>query len=257
MLPGIKSFDLTGKVALITGGSKGIGYAMAAGLASAGADVALASRHEDEAKAAAAEIARDFGKRAIGIRADVGEPKDVDAMVARVMKDLGGVDILINNAGIAVRGNIEDVTIEQFRESTRVNVDGVWLPSKAVVPHMKAKKSGRIINISSALGLVGIPERTAYCSSKGAVVQMTRALANELAPFNITVNAICPGPFMTDMARSAQSNTTFQQFVLNAVALGRWGELEELQGAAIFLASAAGSYVTGVALPVDGGWTSR
>ena len=122
---------------------------------------------------------------------------------------------------------------------------------------MKKQKWGRIINLSSALGLAGMQDRTPYCTSKGAVIQMTRALANELAPFNVTVNAICPGPFLTDMNQTVKDDPTFKQFILGATALGRWAELPEIQGAAIFLASDASSYVTGVALPVDGGWTSR
>lgn len=257
MLPGVKLFDMTGKVAIVTGGSKGLGLAMAAGLASAGADVALVSRNESEAKAAAAQLAKDFGKRAIGIQADVANPAEVEAMVSRVIAEFKKVDVLVNNAGINIRGPIDTITYEQFQQVQKINVDGVWLASKAVVPHMKKQKSGRIINLSSALGIAGMPDRTPYCTSKGAVIQMTRALANELAPFAITVNAICPGPFLTDMNQAVKDDPTFKQFILGATALGRWAELPEIQGAAIFLASEAGSYVTGVALPVDGGWTSR
>lgn len=257
MLPGIKLFDLTGKVAIVTGGSKGLGLAMASGVASAGADVVLVSRNEGEASAAAEQLAREFGHRAIGIKADVAEPAEVEAMVLRVMNDFRKIDVLINNAGVNIRGPIDTITLEQFRQVQRINVEGVWLASRAVVPGMKQQKSGRIINLSSALGLAGMPDRTPYCTSKGAVVQMTRALANELAPFNVTVNAICPGPFLTDMNQPVKDDPTFKQFIIGATALGRWAELHEIQGAAIFLASDASSYVTGVALPVDGGWTSR
>jgi len=257
MLPGIKQFDLSGRVAIVTGGSKGLGEAMAAGLASAGASVVISSRHGDEANAAAAQVAADFGHRAIGFEADVTSSDDCARVVSETMTRFGRIDILINNAGVNIRGPIEDLTLEQFQQVQRVNVDGVWLMSRAVVPYMKTAAYGRIINMASTLGLVGLADRTPYATSKGAVVQLTRALGLEFAKSGVTCNAICPGPFLTPMNLPIAEDEQTKKFIVGAVALERWGELREIQGAAIFLASKASSYMTGSMLTVDGGWTAR
>lgn len=257
MLPGVKQFDLTGKSAIITGGSKGLGEAMAAGLASAGADVLITSRNANEAAVTADQIANDFGHRAIGMKSDVTSEEDVQTVVQRTIEQFGKVDILINNAGINTRGPIDELTYEQFKEVQDINVNGLWLVTRGVVPHMKKAGSGRIINLSSTLGLVGLENRTPYTASKGAVTQMTRGLALELAGEGITVNAICPGPFLTPMNIPIAEQEQTKKFIVGAVALGRWGELKEIQGAAIFLASDAASYVTGSMIVVDGGWTAR
>ncbi len=257
LLPGIKLFDLTGKSAVITGGSKGLGLAMAAGLASAGANIMLVSRTVSEGKSAAEKLSNDFNVKGIFHKADVTIEAQAEAMATKAIDSFGKIDILINSAGINIRGAIDQLSLEDFSKVMNINVTGTWLCCRAVSPYMKKAGSGKIVNLASTLGLIGLANRTPYTSSKGAVVQMTKALGLELAPFNINVNAICPGPFLTEMNIPIADTEEARKNIVGATALGRWAELREIQGAAIFLASDAASYMVGSMVVVDGGWTAR
>ena len=217
----------------------------------------VSSRNLDEAQAAADEIATEFGNQAIAFCGDVTLSESNDEMVAAAMNAFGKVDVLVANAGINIRGPIDELSVDDFRQVMNTNVNGVWLSCRAVIKQMKKAGRGRIIMLASTLGLVGLENRTPYASSKGAVVQMNRALALELAKTGITCNAICPGPFLTPMNIPIANDEQTKKFIVGAVALERWGEMREIQGAAILLASDAGSYMTGSAVTVDGGWTAR
>jgi gluconate 5-dehydrogenase len=177
--------------------------------------------------------------------------------VGRALVEFGKVDVLIANAGINIRGPIDELSYDQFQQVMDTNVNGVWLAAKAVTPHMKSAKYGRIILVASTLGVVGLAGRTPYAASKGAVVQLTRTLALELATHGVTCNAICPGPFLTPMNVPIADQEQTKKSIVGAVAMERWGQMHEIQGAAIYLASDAASFVTGSLLMVDGGWTAR
>lgn len=251
----LNRFRLDSRVALITGGTKGLGRSMATGFVEAGAQVVVVSRHAEEAAAVAQQLAAHGGTRCAGYAADVTDPAQVEVLVNHVLADFGQVDVLVNNAGINIRGPIEELSVESFETVQAINVRGPWLMCRALATHFKARRYGRVINIGSMLSVVGMAERTPYATSKGALLQLTRVLALEWAPYGVTVNAMLPGPFATEMNLPILANPEAYQAFVARIPLGRWGELEEIQGLAIFLASDAASFVTGAAVTVDGGYT--
>jgi NAD(P)-dependent dehydrogenase (short-subunit alcohol dehydrogenase family) len=252
----LDKFRLDGQCALVTGGSKGLGRAMARALASAGAAVVLASRNLSEAEEAAEEIAR-LGHGTLGLEADTTDREAVQEMVRRAEETFGKIDILINNAGINIRRPTLEVEDADWDPVIDINVKGVLVCAQAVAPGMIERKYGRIINMGSIMSGVSIGGRAAYAASKHAVLGLTRTLALEWAPHGVTVNCLCPGPFETPMNRPLMNDPPAYQAFLSKIPMGRWGQPEELDGAALFLASPASSFVTGTTLYVDGGWTAQ
>ncbi|MBA2678844.1 MAG: glucose 1-dehydrogenase [Ktedonobacteraceae bacterium] len=250
-------FKLDGRVALITGGNRGLGFAMAQALAEAGADVVVTSRDLEKAQQSAATLAQTTGRRALGLAVDVTNGQQIDAMVASVVETFGHIDILVNNAGINIRKPAEEFDEASWDLVQQTNLKAPFLCSRAVARHMKEQRWGRIINLASMLGQVGLAERSAYCSSKGGVIQLTKVLALEWASYNITVNALCPGPIATELNIPVMNNPEANKLFISHIPLGRWGQPEEVGGAAVFLASNASSFMTGAALTIDGGWTAE
>ena len=250
-------FRLEDRVALVTGGTKGLGRVIADALADAGASVAVSARNEEAAGRVAQEIAARGGGASIGIGMDVAVAAQVEAMVEQTIRELGAVDILVNNAGINIRGPIEDLTESDWDAVIDTNLKGPWLCSRAVARHMKARKWGRVINVSSMLGEISMPGRTPYASSKGGLTLMTKTLALEWARDGINVNALCPGPFATEINTPLLNDPAARAQMEANVPLGRWGNPVELGPAAVFLASEASSFMTGATLFIDGGYTAR
>ncbi len=251
-------FDLKDQVAIVTGCSTGLGVQMAKALANQGANIVVVARRQNMIDAVAAEIAEEYGVKTLAVRCDITDTDAVNAMVDKALEVFGRVDILVNNAGTGAVAPAEDITDEQFANEMNIDLFGSFKVARAVAKKaMIPAKYGRVINIASMYGLVGnkIAGSAPYHAAKGGVVNMTRALAAEWGKYNITVNAICPGYFYTDLTRDTLNSDFFQQNAKTMIPEERYGNEGELDTAVIFLSSPASSYVTGVPVPVDGGYT--
>jgi NAD(P)-dependent dehydrogenase (short-subunit alcohol dehydrogenase family) len=253
----LERFRLDGKRALVTGGARGLGRVMAEALAEAGADVAVASRTLDACQAAADEIARATGRKTAAFTVDLSRSEDITRLARDVERGLGPVDILVNNAGINVRGPSDELSEDDWDAVIATNLTAPFLLSRALGPGMCTRGWGRVINLGSILSVVALPGRAPYASSKAGLLNLTRVLALEWAGRGVTVNAVCPGPFATDMNRQLLADPVKYKAFIEKIPMGRWGELHDIAGVTVFLASDASAFVTGSALFVDGGWTAQ
>ena len=250
------SFDLKGKVAIVTGGNGGIGLGMARGLAGAGADIVVAARDAGKSEAAVAELTRQ-GARATAIATDVTDAASVKALVAATVQAFGRIDILVNNAGINIRNPVHELSLEDWHKVMDTNLTSAFLCCQAVHADMKKVGGGKIINIGSMLSIFGTAYGPAYGASKGGIVQLTKSLAAAWAPDNIQANAVLPGWIDTELTRQAREQVpALNENVLRRTPAKRWGSIDDLAGVAVFLASPASDFVTGAAIPVDGGFSS-
>jgi len=252
---GIEMFSLKGKVAVVTGGSRGFGKAIALGLAGAGADVVVASRTQADLDKAAEEI-RTTGQRALAIATDTTNLDSIKNLAAKTMEEFGKIDILVNNAGQGGTVPFLKLPVEEWDRILTINLKGYFLCSQVIGAYMFKAKSGRIINISSAMGSSPMGFMAHYAASKGGIDAMTKSLAQEWATRGITVNAIAPSYFLTDINKSAYEDENTHKLIVSRTPMGRWGVVEELVGLVIYLASDASRYMTGAIIPLDGGWTA-
>ncbi|MGI9149405.1 MAG: SDR family NAD(P)-dependent oxidoreductase [Chloroflexota bacterium] len=249
-------FDLHGKIAIVTGGNGGIGLGIARGLAAAGADVAVAGRNADKTAAAVAEL-QQLGIRALGLRADVAQEAEVHRMVADTVSGLGGVDILVANAGMNVRKSPESYSLAEWHTIVETNLTGVFASCQAVYPELKRRGGGKILTIGSMASIFGFDVAAVYAATKGGVVQLTRSLASAWAKDNIQVNCVLPGWIDTELTQGARRAVPgLHERVIDRTPADRWGKPDDLAGVGVFFCSQASDFVTGTALPVDGGFSS-
>ena len=252
----MNSPQLSGRTALVTGASRGLGRAIARALAGAGARVALVARDLEKLQSVAEEI-RSAGGEGDVFQADITDEAQVEALAASVPARLGRVQILVNNAGVNLRKTLPEFTLEEWRRVLDTNLTSVFLMCRAFVPPMKGQGYGRILNLTSIMSHVAIAGRTAYCASKAGLIGLTKSLALELAPEAITVNGISPGPFATEMNTPLLQNPELSAWFISRIPLGRWGKVEEVGQLAVYLCSEPAGFITGTDVLIDGGWTTN